>query len=124
VRAGTQGHGGKVSARVFPELLGPGSRCARPGHESDGIRATGIWSPDSLAALAPRNDLPSGTWRGCHQLVAVGHPLPVIRFFQREAFDDGFVAEPLAQPVDGLFGLGGAAIEQVGEIRSLAIIER
>ena len=68
--------------------------------------------------------MPSGTWRGCHQLVAVGHPLPVIRFFQREAFDDGFVAEPLAQPVDRLFGLGGAAIEQVGEIRSLAIIER
>ena len=68
--------------------------------------------------------MPSRTWRGCRQLVAVGHPLPVIRFFQREAFDDGFVAEPLAQPVDRLFGLGGAAIEQVGEIRSLAIIER
>jgi hypothetical protein len=58
-------------------------------------------------------------------LVAVGDPLPVIiRFFQREALDDGFVAESLAQPVDRLFGLGGAAIEQVGEIRSLAVIER
>src|SRR5207344_2914013 len=74
----------------------------------------GLWSPDSLAVLGPRNDVPSGTWRGCHQLLAVGHPLPVVfRFFQREAFDDGFVAEPLAQPVDRLFGLGGAAIEQV-----------
>jgi hypothetical protein len=51
VRAGTQGHGGKVSARVFPELLGPGSRCARPGHESDGIRAAGIYENGISRAL-------------------------------------------------------------------------
>src|SRR5215813_11908424 len=39
-------------------------------------------------------------------------------------FDDGFIAEPFAQPVDRLLGLGAAAVDEVGEIGSVGVAER
>src|SRR5215472_7201830 len=43
---------------------------------------------------------------------------------ERKPLDDGFIAEPFAQSVDGLLGLGAAAIDEVGEVGPVGVAER
>src|SRR5262249_57686813 len=43
---------------------------------------------------------------------------------ERKPLDDGFIAEPFAQPVDGLLGLGAAAVDEVGEIGPVGVAQR